>query len=223
MRPNEVHIWMSRRPPPGIAPIPSGWTYAELRRYAGLQFEQDRSRGIARRGLLRRVVARYLGCQSSEVELTVRPGGKPELRWPNPNDLAFSISSSHDLVLVVIASGMEVGVDVERVCALPELSRLATIVLNDAEHEAQPALASGEQTRWLLQRWTAKEAVLKASGVGLSVDPRDVFVVRRGNETVARVGEAEWSVTELAVDQQYVATVASERRVETILQFEDAW
>lgn len=220
---NELQVWTSRRPGPGVAPVASGWNDAELARYAGLRSEDDRARGLAGRGLLRRALARSCGCSPAEIELTIRSGGKPELRRPESRDISFSVSTSQDIVVVAIASGLEVGIDVERICELPERDRLATLVLDDGEHHAFQAVPAADQTRWLLQRWAVKEAVLKARGVGLSADPREVVIVQHGTETVAPSEHGEWYVRELTVDPRYVAAVAGDRPVVSIVQFEDAW
>ncbi|HEY0215518.1 MAG TPA: 4'-phosphopantetheinyl transferase superfamily protein [Cellulomonas sp.] len=80
----------------------------------------------------------------------------------------LSLSRAPDLVVVAVAPVGPVGVDVERTDADPRASTTAV------------ALAPGEPVAagpdgWL-RTWVRKEAVLKAAGTGLAVDPRSFRV-----------------------------------------------
>lgn len=77
----------------------------------------------------------------------------------------LSLSRARDLVVVALA-GSPVGVDVEPVTATPPDRG---VVLADDE---QPA----PEPHGLLRSWVRKEAVLKAAGTGLAVDPRTLRV-----------------------------------------------
>ncbi|MET4157319.1 4'-phosphopantetheinyl transferase superfamily protein [Agromyces sp. PvR057] len=105
-----------------------------------------------------------------------RPGEKPRLRGDQPIDV--SIAHSGASMLVAIGRGVLVGADLEaapfeafsrpqlvrRMCSPEELARFGRV-------------ADGAVRRRALARaWTVKEAVLKARGVGLAVDPRSVAV-----------------------------------------------
>ncbi|MBX0300322.1 4'-phosphopantetheinyl transferase superfamily protein [Cryobacterium sp. 1639] len=82
------------------------------------------------------------------------------------------------LALAVTAAG-PVGIDIE---SIAELTRapVADVLLSPAETDAFSALDPGRAPAALAALWTAKEAVLKAAGVGLRVDPRDLTVVLDG-------------------------------------------
>ena len=68
-----------------------------------------------------------------------------------------------------------VGVDVEEVRPRRRLDALAARVLNDEEHAAWLRLDDAdEQLRSFLRVWTAKEAYLKALGIGIATRLRDV-------------------------------------------------
>jgi 4'-phosphopantetheinyl transferase len=227
-----VHLWMSRKTHDLGSPVPSGLSAVERQRCATYRSADDEMRCRARRGLLRRVLARYLGRAPSDVELRVRPGGKPQLGGEAPGNLSFSVSSSKDIVLVSIARGIEIGVDVEVVHELPELSQLAKLALADDElrelHQVDQ-VSPRDTGRWFLQRWTVKEAILKASGEGLRLDPRHVAITRNKDvEIVGRllapdVNPSGWFVTELDVARDAVAAVASDGRPAAIEYFQDQW
>jgi len=90
--------------------------------------------------------------------------------------VAFSVSHSGDVALIAVADGdSAVGIDVEVVRPRRHLGALAARVLNDDEHTSWSRLDDGdEQLRSFLRLWTAKEAYLKALGIGIATRLRDV-------------------------------------------------
>lgn len=82
------------------------------------------------------------------------------------------------LALAVTAAGT-VGIDLESVAELGR-SPVADVVLSGAEARALADLDPGAAEVTVAVVWTAKEAVLKAAGVGLRVDPRDLTVALPG-------------------------------------------
>lgn len=95
--------------------------------------------------------------------------------------VSLSLSHSGGLVLVAVATGAHVGVDVEQVRPFaPELLAeiLAPEELADLHHPAvsvrapRPADLPAETATAI---WTRKESVLKATGEGLLVEPRRVW------------------------------------------------
>lgn len=125
-------------------------------------------------GLLRRVLGERLGRPAGELQLRRGERGKPELAG---GELAFNLSHSGGLALIGIAAGGAVGVDLERVRPLRRLDLLAEGALTAAERDSLRGVGGeAAQARWFLRRWTAKEAVAKAFGLGLALAPRRIQV-----------------------------------------------
>lgn len=188
-------------------------TPEELGRSRRFVYEEDASRFVARRFMLRAVLAGYLTLPPSEVPITTTRTGKPRLQSGAPCDLRFNLSSSADLIVLAIAFGRDVGVDVERIDPGPSLRELSFRFFTPAE--AQQLCQEDDlqqQSTAFFRCWTAKEAVLKASGEGLSVPLRDLefdpatgaVVRRRGLEG----GEEQWWVTWPFLATDYVAALA---------------
>ena len=101
--------------------------------------------------------------------------GVPFCKIPVSNHhYAISISHSHDYALVAAMDkpGVRLGVDMERIQVRP--SGFADTYFTTAEMTlGQHSLAS-DRTLWETAIWSAKEAVLKALHLGLSVDTRTV-------------------------------------------------
>lgn len=130
-----------------------------------------RDRFMLGRMLLRDLAAQAGGVRAESIEVTAvceRCGaehGRPRLHWPDaawPPPTA-SLASCADLVVAAIArAGTAVGVDVEpgRVPREADVDRRRAVV----------ELLGGTQ-RSAIRRWVRAEAVLKADGRGLRVEP----------------------------------------------------
>jgi 4'-phosphopantetheinyl transferase len=106
-------------------------------------------RWAASRWALRAALAGYLGVDPVAVALRAGRRGKPALAGDSP--LRFSLSHSGALALIAVASGREVGVDVERIGLRPAA---------------------------FYDEWTSREAAAKCFGGGLGepLPPRPLRV-----------------------------------------------
>jgi 4'-phosphopantetheinyl transferase len=169
--------------------------------------------------LARRAVAEACGVQPGAVRLRRRcprcgstGHGAP---WAERSDDGpvprLSMSRTTDLVVVALA-GFPVGVDVERAGGADDALADETL--------AGVALAEGEQPAagpdGVLRSWVRKEAVLKATGTGLSVDPRALRVSdAAGHPLVTAAGPvappdgARWWLTDLDLGAGHVAALAA--------------
>lgn len=155
---------------------------------------------LSARALLRHRIAEATGSSPAAIVLDERPGGKPFAR-----DLAVHVNLSHGGGLVAIAIGAPdvgpVGVDIEGDRRLHRADRLADRLLgHDGERDRWSATPEPDRTRYLLQRWTRAEALLKATGEGI-----------RGGVAGAeeRLVAAGWEVRDLTVPGGGVGAVAA--------------
>jgi len=180
------------------------------------RFARDRHRFVAGRGILRVILARYLASSPPRIRLRYGPWGKPMLApEPGAPDLRFNVSHADGLVLVAIARGREIGVDVERIA--PERATAAMIArcLTHREGAALRRLPPEKQPAAFFRCWTRKEAVLKGRGEGLTLLPRSVEVSPDEDgppAVVAIAGDAaeasRWSLRDLAPAVGYVGALA---------------
>ena len=159
--------------------------------------------GGRRRGGLGRAVAAFLletegvAVRDRDVGVAADPRGAPVVRLADRTDLEhalplLAISHGAGRAIAVLAprnSGTRVGVDIERV--EPRDEAFVRHVLTDEEVRLAGGVGLNGDSATLL--WTLKEAVTKALGVGMAVDPREVRVtgMRGGEATVELTGEAE--------------------------------
>jgi 4'-phosphopantetheinyl transferase len=140
----------------------------ERRRADLYRLDAPRRRFIAARGALRRLLGGYLDMPAARVSLAYNRFGKPLLGEPSACSLRFNLAHTSDLALVVVTRGCDVGVDIERLRAVSHLESIARRYLHPAEADA--ILAAPPELRYetFLRCWTAKEAVIKAVGTGLT-------------------------------------------------------
>jgi 4'-phosphopantetheinyl transferase len=142
----------------------------ERERAGRFHFEADRNRFIAARGGLRAILSARSGVPAARVAFEIGSHGKPSLRQP-AIPIEFNVSHSGDCALIGITTGTPCGVDIE--CA-----RIGRSQLTIAER-----FFCARELEWLkqtkggfLRLWTAKEAIIKAVGRGLSIPLSDVDV-----------------------------------------------
>lgn len=123
---------------------------------------------------LRRVLDRYRRPEDGHP-FVVRDGRKPRLVAGWGGDVRFNVSRAGRFMLLAVTRGREVGIDVEELGRDRWLS-LPGQVLTPAERDAVEALPAHARGDAFLRLWVRKEAVLKAAGTGLAVDPSMVSV-----------------------------------------------
>lgn len=165
--------------------------------------DADRARYVAAHALTRIVVGAQVGADAAAVEFdrTCRCGkqhGKPRL----PDGPGFSLTHAGDLVGVAVHPGGEVGLDVEQVRPLTELASMTSHVCSPGETAPDPVS--------FFTLWTRKEALLKATGDGLSSPMSAITLDAAGLREWSGAGaptEPVWLV-DLAVPVGYRAAVA---------------
>jgi 4'-phosphopantetheinyl transferase len=151
---------------------------AERARAARFLFDEHRHDFVVFHGLMRCILACYLGMDPAALRFGASPAGKPSLPG-----LSFNLSHSADRALLAVTASEPVGADLEferdDVDALP----IAEHYFHGVELEAVRAAASAGPAaarRAFLRHWVAKEAVLKGAGLGLGF-PLDRFGVHFGS------------------------------------------
>jgi 4'-phosphopantetheinyl transferase len=186
--------------------------------------DELRRRWAIGRGAVREILAGYLGIAARDVAIVPRPcvacggpHGKPALA-PPADGLRFNVSHTGELLLVAVAHGREVGIDAEPVGRARPLASTAHSWLGDPESRALECVPPQERDQALLRLWTLKEAYLKAVGVGLNADLREV-VVALGGEPALQAAPAEphperWLLLPVETPDDTVASLAVRARAD---------
>nr|WP_052745847.1 4'-phosphopantetheinyl transferase superfamily protein [Allosalinactinospora lopnorensis] len=160
----------------------------ERERHARFRFEADRNRYAVAHALARLVCAREAGCAPDEVAFSLhcrgcarKPGGRSEPHGkPRPDGpahgLEISLSHSGDRVALALTRGVAVGTDVERVSAERDIEGIIEYALTGAERAALESLPPEAHVNGFFGYWARKEALLKATGDGLSAGLSSISV-----------------------------------------------
>ena len=164
----EAHLWRARHTaimePPRLDCLDSG----EQQRAKRLLIPSQRKAFGFSRATLRMVLGAYLSVDPARLRFVTTAEGKPYLPG---QELRFSLSHSGDGMLLALVRASDVGVDLEATGRKIDIDALAAASLSEAERLECDAIDRPERRRAILRRWTRKEALLKAEGSGLSVQP----------------------------------------------------
>src|ERR1700722_13056166 len=100
----------------------------EMARAERFHFDRHRRAFVLGRAVLRFLLAGYVDMDAAAIQFVYGPQGKPALApmlKNGPCSLRFNASHSGDLAAYVFTDGCEIGVDVERYRALPDLENIA--------------------------------------------------------------------------------------------------
>ena len=217
---DEVHVWCASLdlPSSDVSSLGEFLDSGELERAAFFHFKADRDRYIARHGLLRAILGRYLDLVPERLRFVCNAFGKPTLAPGFAQDeMRFNLSCSNGLALFAFARGREIGVDVERVRADVEIDEIARRFFSSAEYIALNVLPPKKAIRAFYNCWTRKEAYIKARGEGLLM-PLDQFTVSMMPDEPPRLLDApndskeveRWALCHLEPAPGYIAALAVE-------------
>ncbi len=166
---NEIHLW---RAPLDIAPEKLAAMETLLQpdehaRAGRFRFPQHKARFTAARGILRSILGLYAGCAPASLRFAYGEHGKPCLAEPAGTGIEFNVFHSGDMALYAVARGRGVGVDVERIKPEGSWLQIAKQYFPASEAEELAALPEEAMRQRFFELWAAKEARLKALGVGL--------------------------------------------------------
>lgn len=184
---------------------------------------EDRRRYLLAHGCLRRLLGRYLNVEPSAVTFQLGQAGKPALcSATHGSDLSFNLSHAQGRALIAIAEGREVGVDLERVRSDVEVEKLSRRYFSPGEQTMIMQLAQGQRSAQFFRYWVAKEAVLKAQGVGLrSLSQCEVVLSAdgAGAEVLAPAGslrQDSWTIRFLSCGEGWDGAVAAQGKDWTV-------
>jgi 4'-phosphopantetheinyl transferase len=162
----------------------------------------------------RALLSAYAGPDAPEVARGEH--GKPHFPG-TAGTLGFSWSHSQDTALFAVGrgpAGFEVGVDVERIRPRARALELARRFFAPAEAAWLAGLGEADVLGGFLTLWTAKEAVLKAHGGGLSYGLHRVVFASDGDELAPLAFDGDlgpaagWQVAPIPLEAGLVAAVA---------------
>lgn len=169
----EIHIWTKKLNPEPYS-IES-LSDDERKRAKNFRLEPVRDQFVRARIALREILSKYLVVDPRAVSFTYNRFGKPFLRpTSDRKPLYFNLSHSGNRVLIGLARGQEIGVDLESKVEKSYGFKEAGVFCSDGEMRVMKALPKLAVTDAFFNLWTRKEACVKAMGEGLSAPLRNI-------------------------------------------------
>lgn len=114
---------------------------------------------------IRGMLARYLGRSAADLHFARDAHGKP---YVDDADLSFNLSHSAAALLLGVGRHCRLGVDLEHAQRKTRsVTELAQRWFSAGEARALAAFPEAQQQYQFLRLWTAKEALVKAQGLGV--------------------------------------------------------
>lgn len=230
----ELHIWIldipgdrlldsEELPPLRFEDFTAGnLSEAECAQAGRFRFPRDQHRFALCRSALRHLAGAYARIDPVAIRFQTGLHGKPYLEVGQSEvPLQFNLSHTRGMGVFAFQIGAEVGIDVENSHRRVNELELGQRVFTPAELDSlRPLDPQGRRERFFAF-WTAKEAFLKATGFGLSLDPRKVEVILPdGDETAGCFsvpgGEVEtspWVLRSFCRNGEYRISTACSREI----------
>ena len=134
-----------------------------------------RRRFALSRAALRTILCETLNCDNDELEFGWVERGKPRAYVDGvPAPLHFNVSHSGDNGMLAISPDHQIGIDIEEI---DQVFRFDAIIESTFSPDERAAVSAAEKdcfVRAFFEIWTLKEAIVKATGVGLSANLQDI-------------------------------------------------
>jgi 4'-phosphopantetheinyl transferase len=225
---NEVHVWKFNLDDGPDTTTVLLKLLSEKERGQALRFHhmRDRSGYVVSHGMMRMLLGGYLGVQPEAINFAVTADGKPYLPpLPGKAPIRFNLSHSGKLAVIGIASGLEIGIDIEFMDMDFPIADAARQVLTDTEFDAVASLPDQLRIPEFYRYWTMKEAYLKGVGTGIAREMNSFEV--SGGKPAYGCGAADlpknggdWMLFELPPIPGYAGALAVGTEPSTICFFE---
>lgn len=161
-----VDVWIidTKHLDPSAAWLRACTLDAERERARHYVSERERRAFLIGRATRRWLLGHYTGIRPEDLLIREADRGKPYLAG---HGLAFSSSRAGTLAVHAVADRGSLGVDVEVPERAGDPAAWAGLVLAPEEATSLARASKGERRHLFLAIWTAKEAYLKAAGLGL--------------------------------------------------------
>jgi len=215
----KIHIWSANLDQP---------EYISQKYYSVLSLQEKaqadkrkikelRNRFIISKGILRQLLADYLGYETQEIEFEYNGFGKPSISFSsNADDICFNLSHSNHLAVFAFAKNKNIGIDIQQVQGIPDMDGVVNLCFSEFEKEWFYRISPAEKNEIFYKIWTTKEAYIKAIGKGFSFPPDKISLdLNSNNEIVLKeiVGDnnlKRWKLFSFRPKPDFISSVVVE-------------
>ena len=168
------------------------------------------------RAALRAILCRQFGCGNERLSFGSSDHGKPfALVDEEPAAISFNLSHSGEHGLIALVPHGRLGVDVEECVPRRDFDELSEAVFGPHEQSALARVCGRDRVKLFFRLWTIKEALIKALGLGFTLDatqfevPPALYQGETGTFRFPHLPEVSWRV-EYIGNEDFSAAIAHE-------------
>ena len=132
--------------------------------------------------IVRRLLADHLDIPADQLRIEKDLWGQPRVTLRDEvgmvGQVEISIAHAGSFLAFGVADGRKIGIDIEIIADEHDDEALARDFLTPAEYAQLLDLPAAERREAIYEFWTAKEAYLKAVGLGLAIGMTDIEMTR---------------------------------------------
>jgi 4'-phosphopantetheinyl transferase len=123
---------------------------------------------------MRNILGTYVGCEADDLKFQFSATRKPSLASEHKSGIFFNLSHCSNVALLAVTECSEVGIDIEKIKKISDMSLVAKHFFSKAEQQYFESFITQKKDQIFYEIWTQKESLIKANGGGLSL-PLDAF------------------------------------------------
>lgn len=193
-------------------------TEDELIRARRMHKTLHQQRFINARGYLRQCLAHYLNQEASNIQLASTDKGKLFIA---DSIIKFNLAHSQNIAVFAFNFDHDIGIDVEHIRTLDDLHAIAQRVFNATELSYLAQLSEQDRLQGFFKLWARKEAVIKASGDGMSADLTNIITTHQSgdiSENIEHIVPMQLKLYDIpAQDTQFASAIAMHPSKQVVL------
>ncbi|WP_047546323.1 4'-phosphopantetheinyl transferase family protein [Psychroserpens sp. Hel_I_66] len=191
-----------------VSELTSVLNLEELKRANSFHFEKDKNRFIICRSILKFLLSKFTKISLSQIEIRKDTNNKPYII--SYEVIHFNVSHSEDFVIIAIDK-QPIGVDLEFLNKSFDFSEILPSVFNKIEIDN--ILNSENKPHTFFTYWTRKEAVVKATGKGMTDHVIQIPALDGLHSVNPKLieGFEDLNVLSFDINKDYVGSIASSK------------
>lgn len=173
--------------------------------------ELSRRQYIIGRAITRVLLSKLFREKPQQINISLSKYGKPFCQDSNGQKICFNVSHSYKKVLIAIGL-TDIGVDIEKIMENLEFDDIANQCFSDEEISDMRSSLDSRNRFYCF--WTRKEALLKATGIGI-IDNLPAISCLDGLNNLSSdliKSDKDWFVNSLEVCEGYAISIASDNQ-----------
>lgn len=220
IEPQQVHLWHSIFS--AKTPLHHELTLldeTERARTERFRFAIHRDRYIHAHAFLRNVLALYLPVAAKDIVFNTAKQRKPSIALPQTT-LQFNLSHSEDMTVCAIHAHSPLGIDIEKIQVKKNHGALAKRFFTEKEYQAlmQSDIKTHNAEFYFI--WTAKEAIIKAAGLGIAKNWQEFTVALSRPHQEINFANQTWQLIMHRYHTEFQLAIACHPNVRELVHYE---